>query len=100
MKTLISSFLLLILVMVVTSLHRRGTEILASMAEEYSLCAETNRCSNGEIFEMAQIYIIEVEDHWHPANLYLNAFLLKYNLGAGAFAREMAGAPSVFPEGN
>ena len=99
-KYLMSSFVLLILVTAVTSFHRSGTEILKGMAEEYSLCAETNRCSNDEVFEMARIYIVEVDDHWHPANLYLNAFLLKYNLGLVAFSREMAGAPSVFPESN
>ena len=96
MKYIMTSFVLIILATAVTSLHRRGTEILASMAEEYSLCSETNICSDEEIFEMANMY---VDEHvsWKKPNLFLNAFLLKWKLGLHSFSREMEGAPPVYP---
>ena len=95
MKYLMTLFVLLILVIAVTSFHRRGTEILASMAEEYSLCSETNICSDEEIFEMAILYA-EEQVSWKKTNLFLNAFLLKWKLGLHSFSREMEGAPPVF----
>ena len=45
----------------VSKLYDDGTMILASMAEEYSVCANVNACSDEELAEMADLLLEQDE---------------------------------------
>ena len=46
---------------IVSKLYDDGTMILASMAEEYSVCANVNACSDEELAEMADLLLEQDE---------------------------------------
>ena len=45
----------------ISKLHDDGTMILASMAEEYSVCTNVNACSEEDLAEMADILLEQDE---------------------------------------
>ena len=45
----------------VSKLHDDGSMLLASMAEEYSVCANVNACSDEELTEMADLLLEQGE---------------------------------------
>ena len=45
----------------ISKLHDDGTMILASMAEEYSVCTNVNACSDEDLAEMADILLEQDE---------------------------------------
>lgn len=45
----------------ISKLHDDGTMILASMAEEYSVCTNVNACSDEDLAEMADLLLEQDE---------------------------------------
>lgn len=45
----------------ISKLHDDGTMILASMAEEYSVCTNVNACSNDDLAEMTDLLLEQDE---------------------------------------
>lgn len=47
----------------ISKLHDDGTMILASMAEEYSVCANVNACSDDDLAKMTELLLEQDEYH-------------------------------------
>ncbi|WP_340301745.1 hypothetical protein [Roseobacter sp. HKCCD5988] len=45
----------------ISKLHDDGTMILASMAEEYSVCTNVNECSDDDLTEMTDLLLEQDE---------------------------------------
>ena len=68
LKMLINMKLLLAIIAIiaaclftVSKLHDDGTMILASMAEEYSVCTNVNACSDEDLAEMTELLLEQDE---------------------------------------
>ena len=49
----------------ISKLHDDGTIILASMAEEYSVCTNVNACSDEDLAEMTELLINTGSANWY-----------------------------------
>ncbi len=61
----------------ISKLHDDGTMILASMAEEYSVCTNVNACSDEDLAEMTELLLEQDE--------YNSRMWLRVVLGWGQF---------------
>jgi hypothetical protein len=58
MKQLIVAIVTIgVIVVIVKNLHDDGTMLLASIAEEYSICTNVNLCSDDDLAEMADVLV-------------------------------------------
>lgn len=62
MKRLIAAIVTIgVIVVIVKNLHDDGTILLASIAEEYSICTNVNSCSDDDLAEMADVLVQQGE---------------------------------------
>jgi hypothetical protein len=77
----------------ISKLHDDGTMILASMAEEYSLCTNVNACSDEDLAEMADLLLEQDE---YNSSMWLRVVLgwghWRNRLGPHSSARDFSPA--------
>lgn len=58
MKSIIAAIITIgVCLLIVHNLHKDGTMLLASIAEEYSICTNVNACTDDDLTKMADILV-------------------------------------------